>query len=163
MSDPVEVALQKALTDRAQAFVTAWNAANPVVPPNLLTISLPNIAFTLPAAKTGLPPAPVVFGKWLQASILPVPSFARGVDYLSSNQHYGIFQVSVFMGFGSGDPTVRRIAGAVAEYFKRGTVLRANGYAVTIYDTPSIAGGLKDDPWWMVPVSIPFKCFAPSP
>ena len=66
------------------------------------------------------------------------------------------------MGAGSNELNVKRIAGAVAEYFKRGTVLRANGLPVTVYDTPVIAAGFKDDPWWVVPVSIPFKCFAPS-
>jgi hypothetical protein len=163
MADPIEVAIQKALTDRAGAFVTAWNVANPVVPPNLLTISYPNIAFTPPAAKTEKTGNPTVYGRWLQVSILPAPTFARGVGYAASNQHYGIFQISAFMGFGSGEPATKRLAGAVAEYFKRGTVLRANGLPVTVYDTPVIAAGFKDDPWWVVPVSIPFKCFAPSP
>jgi hypothetical protein len=162
MADPIEVAIQKALTDRAGAFVTAWNAANPVVPPNLLTISYPNIAFTPPAASTKVGTA-TVYGRWVQASVLPAPTFARGVGYDASNQHYGILQLSVFVGAGAGEPTPKRIAGGAAEHFKRGTVLRANGLPVAVYDTPTIAAGFKDDVWWVVPVSIPFKCFAPSP
>lgn len=150
MAEPVEVAIQKALTDRATAFAAAQGMA--------AAISYPNVAFIPPAAKTG-----TVYGKWLQVSFLPAPSFARGVDYASSNQHYGIFQLSAFMGFGSGEPAVKRIASAAAAYFKRGTIVTQDGFRATVYDTPTIASGFKDDPWWVVPVSIPFKCFAPSP
>jgi hypothetical protein len=148
MSDPIEVAIQKALTDRATAFATAQGMT--------AAISYPNVAFTPSAAKMG-----TVYGKWLQASFLPAPSFSTDIGF-DENQHYGVFQLSVYWGAGAGEYEPRRLAAKIVAYFRAGTVIGANGLPVTIYDTPNIASGFKDDPWWVVPVSIPFKCFAPN-
>lgn len=150
MPEPVDVAIQKALTDRATAFADAQVPA--------LTIAHPSVVFTPPAAKTGNS-----FNRWLKLDFIPAPTVSLGVDYAASNQHYGTLQISVFVGFGAGELVPKRIAAAVAAHFKRGPPIDMDGFRIKISDTPKIGGGMKDDPWWMVPVSIPFKCFASSP
>ena len=131
---------------RAVAFATTQQ----------VPISLPNV--TLKPA-----PTPANNEKWLEATILPAPTFARGVAYASSNQHYGLLQISLFWCLAQGELKPKIFAGLIADHFKRGTIMDQAGYRVTIYDVPRIAEGRKDeDLWWQVPITIPFKCFAPS-
>ncbi|MDB5620514.1 phage tail terminator-like protein [Tardiphaga sp.] len=147
MSEPVEVAIQKALTDRATAFAIAQGMA--------AAISYPNVVFTPPAAKTG-----TVYGKWLQVSFLPAPSFETGISFNSHNKHNGIFQVSVFHGIGAGEPAIARIAAAAIQFFPRGLQLPTESEPVRIDKQAYRGPMLKDDPWMMIPVSIPYQCFA---
>ncbi len=154
MTEPVEVAIQKALTDRATAFAAAQSP--------VLAVSYPNVAFTPPDAKTGAAPAALAYGRWLRLSSLPAPSFRLGVD-IDSSQFYGIFQIDVFYGYGAGEYAPKRLASAIAGHFKakRGRTIAHDGYPVEIYDEPKIAAGLKTDSWWQVPISVPYRLFQP--
>lgn len=142
MAEPVEVAIEIALLDKATAFAAAQS----------LPISLPNRTFVQPT------PGPAV--KWLRASFMPVPSLAMGINYDSFVQHYGIFQLDVFQGFDGGSTGPARIAASIIAAFQRGTRLTGNGFAIDIVKVPYRGPMLKDDPWGMVPVSIPYLSFA---
>jgi hypothetical protein len=144
MPDVAEVAIQGALTDRLRALV--------LVP--ALTVAFPDTTFT--------PPSPAPGAKWLEANFLPADSVSIGISDDADNQHYGIFQVSVRGFQGDGDPSLRRVAAAVGAWFRRGTRMTRDGFVVTSYEVPRIAGGSKDDPWWLIPVSISYRCFAPQ-
>jgi hypothetical protein len=85
MADPVEVAIESALLNRAQSYATSQS----------LTIALPNVITT--------PPVATPTAKWLQAFFLPAPTAGLGISPNSTNQHYGIFQISVYYGLGSGE------------------------------------------------------------
>jgi hypothetical protein len=142
MTEPVEVAIESALLTRAQAFATAQG----------LTIALPNVAFTKPA--------PGQTAKYLEATFMPVPSVEMGVSFDSHVQHYGILQVSVFYGLGAGEYGPGRVASQIIQYFARGTNLIKDGFKVRIDRAPFRGPLLKDDTWIMIPVSIPYQCFA---
>ena len=146
MADAVEVAIESALLNRLNALVFA-----PVIP-----VAQPNVT---------LNPAPVAGPgvRYLEATFLPAKSFAMGIAYNAHNQYYGILQVSVRGPLNEGDLVPRRIAAAVAGtngWFKRGTQVTKDGFTATIYDVPDVPQGRIDDPWWMIPVSIPYRCFA---
>lgn len=145
MAEPVEVAIEKALLNRVIAY-----CVSPAIP-----LSLPNVTFTPPVA------APGVF--YLRASFLPAETFALGVGYNSTHQHYGIFQVDVFAKLGEGEyPAGRQAAGLIA-YFKRGTQMYQDGFTVNIIRAPSRGPLLKSDPWIQIPVNIPYIAFASNP
>ena len=142
MPEPVEVAINAALIARAQAFATAQGIA----------ISLPNIAFTPPTAGQNV--------KWLRATFLPAPSFETGIAWNAHNQHYGVFQLDVFYGQGAGEYAPGRLASAIIAYFARGTVLTKDGVSVRVVKQPYRGQMIKDDPWQMLPVSVPYLSFA---
>jgi hypothetical protein len=145
MTDSVEVAIESALLNRLVAF-----CLSPAIP-----LALPNIAFTPPTVGTN------VF--WLKADWLPADSFALGIDYGADVQHYGLLQVSVFYGQGSGEYAPGRLATRIIELFTRGTAVTKDGFIAQVWKHPFRGGMLKDDPWVMIPVSIPYITFAPHP
>jgi hypothetical protein len=151
MAEPVEVAVESALLTKAQAFAAAQS------PP--VTISLPNVAFTPPPAKSTT--NPVAYGKYLRATFMPAPSFELGIGFSANNQHYGILQLDVFWGQGAGEYAPGRLASAAIAYFARGTRLIKDGFTVQINKQPYRDSLINDDPWMMIPVSIPYIAFAP--
>lgn len=142
MTDVVEVAIELALLDRAQAFALDQG----------LTIALPNISFT--------PPIVGASAKYLRATILPADTIDLAISYSSTSQHYGLFQMDVFSGSGSGELAPRRIAAAIVNYFKRGTDMFSNGFKVNVPMTPRIGPQTMDGTWAMLPVRIPYQTFA---
>jgi hypothetical protein len=145
MPDAVEVAIESALLNRLNALTLS-----PAVP-----VSLPNITFVPPTAGQSV--------AWLRATFLPAATTELSVDYTGSNQHYGIFQVDVFYGQGGGELAPARIAAAVIQWFKRGTKLTKDGFKVEVTRAPRRGSLLRDDPWQMLPVSIPYVAYAPNP
>lgn len=144
MADPVEVAIETALLERATAFAAAQSPA--------LSIALPNVAFTPPQAGPGV--------RWLRASFLPVPSVETGISFNAHIQHSGLMQIDVFWTQGEGEMKAARLASAAITSFARGTVLTKDGFSVRIDKAPYRGSIRKDDPWVMIPVSIPYQCFA---
>lgn len=142
MADAIEVAIQSALINHLKALLTS-----PAFP-----LSLPNINFTQPTA------GPNVF--WYRATFLPATSFALGVAFDSANQHYGIFQVDVFYGQGSGELAPGRIAAGVIGHFDRGTVVTKDGFSARVTLKPYRSAMVKSDPWMMIPVSVPYLSFS---
>ncbi len=143
MADAAEVAIESAILNRLGALVLS-----PVVP-----LELPNVILT-PA------PVPGPGVRWMRATFLPADSFAFGIANNAYNQHYGLLQVTVFGPLNEGELAPRRIAASVAAWFRRGTQCTKDGFIATIYDAPRIRDGRRDDPWWMIPVTIPYRSFA---
>lgn len=142
MTEAVEVAIELALTGRAQSFAASQS----------LAIALPNIAFT--------PPTAGLTAKYLRATILPADTATLGVSYSDTNQHYGLFQMDVFYGTGGGEIAPRRIAAAIISYFKRGTKMVSNGFSVSVDQIPRIGPQVVDGSWTFLPVRIPYQTFA---
>lgn len=145
MSDRAEVAVEYALLSRAQAFAATQG----------ITIALPYIKFDQPN------PDPTA--KWLRATFVPADSFALAVGPSGPNQHYGFLQMDVFYGQGVGEIGAMRIAAEISAYFKFGTVMTRDGFSVQVVDVPKIRQSIRDDPWVMIPVRIPYKSFANNP
>jgi len=141
MPEPVEVAINAALITRAQAFATAQG----------LAISLPNIAFTPPAAGQSV--------KWLRATFLPAPTATLPVGS-GSDRYYGILQIDVFHGAGAGEYAPGRIASAVIDYFKRDTTVTKDGFKARVYRRPSRGPMIVADGWAQIPVTINYEAFA---
>jgi hypothetical protein len=141
MTEAVEVAIELALLDRAQAFALENN----------LPIALPNILFDSPT--------PGVSSKYLRATILPADTLTLPIGS-GSDQHYGIFQMDVFYGTGGGEIAPKRIAAAITSYFIRGTRIVSNGFNIDIVQTPRIGPQTPDGTWTFLPVRIPYQTFA---
>src|SRR5580765_1681108 len=109
------------------------------------------------------PPNASPTAKWLRASLLPNDSFALSINDDGPNQYYGILQIDVFYGQEAGIIAPMRIAAAAASYFKNGTTMTQDGFTVFIMDVPRISQGLRDDPWVMVPVRIPYQSLSVNP
>lgn len=149
MPDLPEVAIEGALLAQAQAFANAQS----------LTIAMPNRAFTPPADKATVSGA-TVFGKWLRATVLQGETKALSINEDGTNKHYGYLQIDVFHALGAGALAPSRISSAAIAYFPRNTKLTRDGITVEIIDQAYALTGRKDDPWWMIPVRIPYCCFA---
>ncbi len=147
MADAAEVAIQSALLARAIDFA---DGQSPLIP-----ISLPNIDFTPPVVSKST--------TWLRASFIPADTAALGINAAASNQHYGLLQIDVFYGLGGGDIEAARIAADVIAYFKRFTTMTRDGFLVRIIRPPYCGPVIQDEPWVMLPVRIPYVCFAPDP
>lgn len=141
MTEAVEAAIELALLARAQAFATANN----------LPIALPDIAFTPPTVGKG--------AKYLRATFLPAET-ARLVLGSGSDQHYGFLQIDVFYGAGSGEIAPARIAASIISYFKRDTVIPSDDVRIMVSRTPSRGPQSTKDAWTMLPVRIPYNCYA---
>lgn len=142
MADAVDVAIKAALLDRAQAFATAQGLGS--------AISMPNVEFTPPTAgKTA---------KWLRATLLPNETDSRRVSDTEPALHFGFLQIDVFYGLGAGELAPGRIASAAIDYFPRGTVFERDGFEIRITREPYPQPLIKDDPWAMIPVRIPYQC-----
>lgn len=142
MAEAVEVAIEYALLNRAQAFATA----------NSLTISLPNVAFTAPEASST--------AKWLRATFIPADTITLGLTPGSTKRHFGLLQLDVFYGQGGGEIAPARIASDIIAYFVMGTQMTKDGFTVTVHRQPFRGQLVKDDPWQMLPVRISYQCYA---
>jgi hypothetical protein len=147
MAEPVEVAIEKALLDRAIAFAAAQSPA--------LTISLPNVEFT--------PPTVSKTAKWLRANFLPAPAAGLGISVNSHNQHYGILQIDAVCGAGAGEYVPSRIAALVIAQFKFETAVTQDGFTAKVWKPPYRGSLMKDDVWFFIPVSIPYVAYAANP
>ena len=56
-----------------------------------------------------------------------------------------------------------RIASDAVNYFRRGTVMQSGGVNVNVYRQPYRSQAIKDEPWMMMAISIPYQCYARQP
>lgn len=75
-------------------------------------------------------------------------------------QYQGILQVTVVYPIKAGILSATEIAGQVAGYFKKGTIIDGDGVRIKINRQPSLATPIPDGAWLRVPVSIPYNCMA---
>lgn len=144
MAEPTEVAIEYALLERLLAITLAS--------PDDVTFALPNKLFTAPN--------PVLSSsRYVKADILWAPTSAISIAYDAPNQHLGIFQASVFHGQGGGEGPPARLAAQIIAWFARGTSMVKDGVRVTVHLPPYRGNLLRDDPWVMIPITIPFRAF----
>lgn len=148
MPDLPEVAILGALLAEAQAFANSQS----------LTIAMPNRPFTAPADKATVSGS-TVYGKWLRATVLQADTDTLGVGSSDTNKHYGYLQIDTFYAQGAGELAPGRIASEAISYFARGSRFTRDDITVEIIRQPYRMAALKDDPWLMVPVRVPYCCF----
>lgn len=105
-------------------------------------IAYPNVLF---AAKPGTP--------WARVDHLPARTSAAGLGLDAQTRHPGVFQVSLFFPLGAGAGPANTAAQAVCDGFARGTSLQVGATIVRI-QSASAGPGLREEPWWMRPVSV---------
>lgn len=128
--------------------LNAWLAAlvfSPAIP-----IAWPNLAFT-------------PNGAYLRPWLLPARTEALAIPISGPNEHAGIFQVSVFWPTGQGATTPMERASAIAVHFKRGTKIDREGISVRIDAPPWVGPMIQEADVLQLPVSIPYRAFAPNP
>lgn len=118
-------------------------------------ISFPNVEFTEPEVSKN--------SKWLRLTMLPAETASFGLGHNNSNQHFGLVQISVFMGLGISEYAMLVFADDIVSAFKRGTVIDTEDFRIKINTTPFRLPMLLDTNWAMLPVRIPYLCFAPNP
>ena len=104
----------------------------------VMVVAWPNVAFTPPAAGYM---EPVAFRNLTQ------PTGFR------TNTLQGIYQVSVRKPQSQGPTPADNAADSVAAHFPRGLWLELSGVTVRVRNV-SVGSAMKDDPYWMVPVSV---------
>lgn len=142
MSELIEAAISTALLTKLKAFATA----------NSLRISYPSVKFE--------PPKTTATVMWLRVNFLPADTITLAVNYGGTNQHYGFMQVDVMLSAGSGERPALRMAAALITYFARGTRMISSNFVVEVVRAPFRNSSMKDDPWIMIPVRIPYNAFA---
>lgn len=135
-------AIEAALLSRAQAFAASQS----------LTISLPGKLFT--------PPTPVTLtSRWLRALFFPAPTETLHI-VSNEGEHFGFMQVDVFNGLGVIETGPSTIADALMAFFPYNKRLAGYGIVVEISGKPFRGPAIRDDSWLMIPVRIPYRCFA---
>jgi hypothetical protein len=127
---------------------------------------VPDINIAFPNAKVTSFTKPSVgdpASKWLRVTFLPAETQAFGISDEADNQNYGFMQVDVFTPLEVGELHPVRIANEIMAAFRKGTVMFEGGYKTRIYAAPTRLPMVKEDEWVMVPVRVPYKCFAPTP
>lgn len=114
-----------------------------------LPVAYPNVTF--PAVGTTKPDV------YLEASFLPGAPQTIGISDWSELPGY--LQVDVVYKTQNGELKPRQIAGAVADWFERGTRLTNGAVQVDIYDRPAIGKAMPDSPYIRIPVSIRYRSF----
>lgn len=120
-----------------------------------LPISWPDLAFTVPQS-TDSPPKPLPY---LKADLLWNRNINRGISNVSTTEHRGIFQVTVVYPANSGLNAITNIAGEVALWFERGSVIGVTGCTVNITGKPSLYSLPNDGLSVRLAVSINFYAF----
>lgn len=92
---------------------------------------------------------------FLRPTMIPAPTTQASLGDDGKDLHEGIFQVDVFIPDNQGRTTW---PDAIADHFKRGTVLTQNSVDVRIRNV-SIGVGAKDANFYIVPVSITYQAF----
>lgn len=116
-----------------------------------LPIAYPGITF--PAAGAVKPE------NYLTATYLP--NVTRTVTIGGgTQQHRGIFQVSVFWKSGVGLVKPLDIAGQIIGHFPKDLLLYSGAVRVKIDRKPWASSPIQEDDRVQIPVSIPFHCFA---
>lgn len=110
----------------------------------------------MPVAYQNIRFAPVDGQVHLESQQLPAttqnPTMGDGFE-----RRPGIFQVTVVGIAGEGLVGVLTAAETVVAAFARGRTLHdADGVRVIVDESPSIGPGIPDEPWYRVPVSIPY-------
>lgn len=92
---------------------------------------------------------------YFRTTLLPAPTVQASLGSSGMDVSEGILQVDIFIPDGQGKSPQ---ADAVADWFKRGTVLTQNSLSVRIVSA-SIAPGFKDETFYIIPVEIRWQAY----
>lgn len=128
-------AIRRALDERLAALSPAW----PIAQENVLY-------------------APTLGTSYQRVALLPAQTenveVAGGGVVIAREQ--GVYQISLYCRADAGAGVAAARADALRVHFQRGSVLSADGVAVLIVRTPSVAPAIYDGDWYVVPVSAPY-------
>ena len=139
-----ETLVFQALRNRLVAF------NSPTLPINWFNDA---IAFVPPVDGEGRPLP------YLKADLLWNRNVNRFIKHTSTTEHRGIFQVTVIYPSYMGIVTVTDIAGNIANWFERGTVISVTGCKVEISGKPDLGGYSQDGLTVRLPITIEFYAF----
>ena len=127
----IQAALEKRLQSLAPAWPTAWE----------------NVAFK-----------PVQGQSWQRLSHLI--NNPRDMDMArTARRDMGLLQIDVFTPLGGGRLPAMQRAEAIRSHFAPILRLTEGTTVVEINTAPRIAGGMADDAWWRVPVTVAWTSF----
>lgn len=134
----IETSIWLALKGRVEALVLS-----PALP-----IAWPNLSFTKPA--TGY------------LRVTHVPNMNRRVFIGSTDPHQrlGLLQIDVFGKKNENIAIAVEVAGKVTAHFPTDLRMRFGNVTVRVTAAPTVAQPLDDDTHVLVPVTVPYECFA---
>ncbi|GHC79383.1 phage tail terminator-like protein [Limoniibacter endophyticus] len=121
-----------------------------------LTIAWPNVAFPGKDATGKEFPKPP---SYLRINHLPNVSQRLFINN-PTHRRPGILQITIATPLNGGASAATRLAGKVAEHFPMDFRMTAGGRIVRVTKEPDIATAIRDDPSWLVPVSVSYEAFA---
>jgi hypothetical protein len=112
-------------------------------------VAWPDLPFTRPGS-----------GGWIEVDIFEVPTVPVAVANNGTNEHSGLFQITVCERAGSGVMLASDVAGQVVNHFARGTQFANGGLQIRINSRPEIANTYRDDDITRTPVTVRYQVFA---
>lgn len=100
--------------------------------------------------------APVAETPYAKVDLLPRRPANPTLDE-QTQDHGGVYQISLYFPRGADTGTMDALAGAVQTHFAAGTRLTAGIISLRIEGTPAIAAGFPTGDRWLVPVSIRYR------
>lgn len=134
-----ELAIELALIARVQTL-----ALTPA-----LRIAWPNQPFTAADGET-----------YIEVAHLPNRNQRLFIGSTDPHLRQGILQLTIRGHQNQNAINLTAIASAVAAHFPADLRMTSNGVTVRVQRAPDIAPGFKDDPHWVVPVSVSYEAFA---
>lgn len=121
---------------------------------NRLLAMAPALATALQNAKF----EPVLGTPYQRLYLLPAEPATVDIG-LATTDERGIFQVSLCYPQEKGPGAAEARAELIRQHFSVGTEMIESGLRIRVTRKPAIAAGIPDGAWWMVPVSIRYRCF----
>ena len=117
---------------------------------NTLNTRLAQLSPLPPVAWPNVPFTPSIGTLWLRADLLPADSALETIQ--GSEEHVGVYQVSVFAPLGRGTGSAMVQADAVADHFAADRDL--SGLRIR---SISVGQPIREESWLVVPVSIEYR------
>lgn len=111
-------------------------------------VAYPNIKFSPPADS-----------KYLAVSFMPNRTRGDMIRFEDPNESAGLLQIAVYWPLNAGMIAPQRVADSIIAHFARGTVIKADGFAVRVIEDPWSSTPLTDDVRAMIPVTIPWRAY----
>lgn len=134
----IETSIWLALKARVEALVLS-----PVLP-----IAWPNLSFTKPA--TG----------YLRVTHVPNMNRRLFIGSTGPHQRLGLLQIDVLGKKNENIAVAVEVAGKVAAHFPTDLRMRYGDVTVRVTAAPTVAQPMDDDTHVLVPVTVPYECFA---
>lgn len=118
-------------------------ALSPVLP-----IAWPNLSFTKPT------------GGYLRVTHVPNMNRRLFIGSTGPHQRLGLLQIDVFGKKNENIAVTGEVAGKVAAHFPADLKMRFGDMTVRVTAAPTVAQPMDDDTHVLVPVTVPYECFA---